>query len=134
MTDLIARITELAGDKVAETIAKEFGGRQHYVRVSVALPPGQVCCRECVHIAKVPNGMWPGFKCAISGTTTNEWHRRTCRDFLQRAAKPCDPNATKDAEEAIRRDFNGFNLEALAAHHGISIQQAYQAAVSHKHD
>lgn len=132
MPDLIERISELAGDKVAETIASEFGGMQHYVRVCVALPPGKVCCRECVHIKKVPNGTWPGFKCGITDRTTNEWHRRTCPDFLQRAFKPCEPGATKDAEAAIRRDFNGFNLEALAAHHGISIQQAYQAAVSHK--
>lgn len=134
MPDLIERIAELAGNKVAEMIAKEFGGMQHYVRVNVALPPGQVCCRECVHIREVPKGTWPGFKCAITDRVTNEWHRRTCHDFLQRAAKPCDPDAIKDAEAAIRRDFNGFNLDALAAHHGISIQRAYQAAVSHKLD
>lgn len=132
MKDILARIAELAGDEIAEAIAKEFGGLSHYIRVRAKLPPGAVVCRECVHYKGPAKGFSNMSLCGITDRHTNGWCRRACHDFTQTAFKPCEPKDKPEIFEAIRRDFNGANLHALAAHHGIPFEEAYRAAIGHK--
>lgn len=95
-TDLLARIAELAGYKVAATIAEEFGGAQVYVRRNAAKPATYVRCSGCLLPSQESNGF---YKCPQRGTYVGYGNQRKCEHFIAK-----QPLATVDA----------WRLEAIA--------------------
>lgn len=77
--DLLKRIAQLAGVRVADQIADEFGGKPVYVRPAVDAR-GRVYCRDCQHLHVDPSShSLP--RCGLTRIHVSPVHMRTCRKF-----------------------------------------------------
>lgn len=109
--DLLVRISELAGEPVAEQVASEFGGEAHYIRKS--LKPGKtVRCGDCTHHVSEESGFgyMPKTSCGLTQKWTSLSSWRSCNKFTP-------PNT---------------DLDHLAKHFGISIEEITQIAAGRK--
>ncbi len=118
--DLLSRISDLAGEQVAEKIVSEYGGEACYIRKS--LKPGNfVRCGDCAHhvLENRRPGYSPDVCCGITHAWTSLQHWRACDKFDR--ANPDFLNLAKhfdlplDAITRIAAGIKSTTPESLAA-------------------
>lgn len=95
--DLLNRIHQLAGEKVARQIVAEFGGQTVSIRRSLSAG-NMVLCRECIHLSE-PATKWSStYKCALDNRYVGIHARRYC-DRHATETPSCPPclDTTQDA-------------------------------------
>lgn len=82
--DLLTRISELAGEQVAEQLVSEYGGEACYIRKSLK-PCGFVRCGDCAHhiIEGQGFGYSPKVSCGITFAWTSLKSWRACNKFTK---------------------------------------------------